>query len=255
MLVLGSSSAQLLLVTGGSCTLAVHATWLDSLPDGSTTASDADSSVTTGTTTVLLGGAASGSRNIKFLSVRNLTGGPSVTVTIRHNDGTTTASLFSITLLAGYTVHYNTDTFGFVLYDSTGRQQIASAASGSTITTVSAGGTASLSQAASQVVLMDPTGSGAGQQSTCNLPTSPSDNDEVGFGITNWNFGTGAGPTAIPGPAVGAGARIVAASGHQVADPQNSGVYSAVAGTVTVNTYAQFRLKFHNANKTWFLTG
>jgi hypothetical protein len=63
-------------------------------------------------------------RNIKFITVQNK-GGVTVQVTIQHDDGVTTINLFSIPLPTGWTVQYNSDGVGFVVYDQFGSIQAA----------------------------------------------------------------------------------------------------------------------------------
>jgi hypothetical protein len=79
--------------------------------------------ITTATTTIVVSSPGAGFvRNVKFLSVINSSLLP-CKITISHFDGTTTASVFSINLLSGYLIQYNTDGVGFRVYDTFGNIQ------------------------------------------------------------------------------------------------------------------------------------
>lgn len=128
MLNLVAATALLKLVTGSSvASIGVHASYVDStppVPPATTTVVAPNSqnvSIGSATTTTIVSSPASGTqRNVKFLSVNN-SSGSNCSVTVQHFDGTTTADVFGpITLQPGFTLQYNSDGRGFVLYDNLG---------------------------------------------------------------------------------------------------------------------------------------
>jgi hypothetical protein len=120
-----ASTALLQLVTGSPVSaIGVHATFVDitvTADQTVVTPKPQNTSITTAATTPIVSPPAAGSqRNVKFLSVNNSSASP-CTVTVQHFDGATTADVFGpIPLLAGYTLQYNSDGRGFVLYDNLG---------------------------------------------------------------------------------------------------------------------------------------
>lgn len=121
MLLLTSTSDKIQVITNGTTTVDVHASWVD--VSGSTvTPGRTNTAIVLGaptTTDVVASPASSTQRNIKFLSVRNKHASSSTTVTVQHTDGSTTAELYKMTLKAGYELSYN-DQLGFVVHDASG---------------------------------------------------------------------------------------------------------------------------------------
>lgn len=97
------------LVTATGADVAVHMSWRDSkYPTGSP--GRVNKSITTATTTTLLegpaGGGPSGSREITYMSIRNVDS-TTQTVTLKHNDGTTNVEIFKTELAAGSQATYD----------------------------------------------------------------------------------------------------------------------------------------------------
>lgn len=107
MIVLASTSDIIRVVTSGSATIEVHASWVDwngttSTPDSTNTA------ISSGTTTTVVAAPASSTqRNIKHLTVFNTDASASNTITIEMYDGSTGSNLWKGTLAAGESVAYN----------------------------------------------------------------------------------------------------------------------------------------------------
>lgn len=122
MLLLTSVNDVLQLVTDAAADVEVHASWLDvtSAPQIVTPGRTNTPSITTATTTTVVGSPAAGAqRNVKTLHVRNEHASTAVGVTVQHTDGTTVATLFKVTLAAGETLAY-VEGVGFAVYDSAG---------------------------------------------------------------------------------------------------------------------------------------
>ena len=118
MLLLTSATDVIQIVTGSAITIDVHASWVDNA-SGTITPGRTNTEITTAaTTTVVASPAASTQRNIQTMLVTNLSASAGQ-VTIRHFDGTTTISLFSLSLLAGYTVQFAAGS-GFTVFTSAG---------------------------------------------------------------------------------------------------------------------------------------
>ena len=126
MLNLPTTSALIQLVTGAAVSsIAVHASWLDMELAGTTVnPGSANTIVSTATTVPVVPPPGAGlNRNVKFLSVQN-TSGSSCPVTVQHFDGTLAVNISPPTNLpSGWTLQYNTDGTGFVLYDEIGNIQ------------------------------------------------------------------------------------------------------------------------------------
>ena len=131
MLNLPTTASVLQVVTGSPVsTIAVHASWADSPePTASPVLPNSlGTPITTATTTPVVPAPAPGTnRNVKFLSVNNTSASPCV-ITVQVFDGTNAIPVWGpFSLPAGWAVHYNTDVKGFVLYDSTGSEQLTAA--------------------------------------------------------------------------------------------------------------------------------
>lgn len=106
-----TASAQALRVTSNAAaTLDVHASWAD-LVSGAVTLGQTDTAMTTATTSDVVAGPSSGSRNIKTLFIRNK-GSVAATVTVSHYNGTTAFEIYSVFLVGGAQVQY-TEGVGF----------------------------------------------------------------------------------------------------------------------------------------------
>lgn len=126
MLNLPTTSALLQIVTGAAVTsIAVHASWLDmSLVGTAVDPGSLDTAITTMATTTVAPSPGPGvNRNVKFLSVQN-TSVSACPVVVQHFDGSLAVNISPPTNLpAGWTLQYNTDGVGFVLYDQIGNIQ------------------------------------------------------------------------------------------------------------------------------------
>jgi len=122
MLNLPTITSALLLVTGSAVTtIEVHVSFVDlGLVSTIVTPGAENSLITTATTTTIAPSpGANTDRNVKFLSVQNTSAAP-CQVTIQQTDGTNVVDLFNINLLPGYTMQYNSDGNGFVVYNNLG---------------------------------------------------------------------------------------------------------------------------------------
>lgn len=125
MILLASTSDLLRVVTGAAVTVDVHASWVDLV-----TADDPDSVlpgrqntlITTATTTTIVPspGVSTTYRTVKTVSIRNRHATTAVTVTVIHSDGTNVPELISVSLPAGYTLHYDENN-GWEVQDQQGR--------------------------------------------------------------------------------------------------------------------------------------
>jgi hypothetical protein len=120
---LPTPTSRILVVTGSAVnTIAVHASFGDlGIPTRTVTAGALNTAITAATTTaVVQAPGANVDRNVKFLSIQNTSALPCA-VTVQQTSGPSTVTLFSVNLLAGFTLQYNTDSDGFRVYDTTGR--------------------------------------------------------------------------------------------------------------------------------------
>lgn len=120
MLLLGSTSDLLRVVTSAAVTTDVHASWLD--VDGSTvTPGRTNTLITTATTTTVVGSpTGTAKRTVKTVTIRNKHASSSVDVTVLHSDGSTIPELVKVTLLAGEQLHYDEHN-GWGVLDGLGR--------------------------------------------------------------------------------------------------------------------------------------
>jgi hypothetical protein len=116
---LSTPASTLSIVTGSAAAVDAHSSYLD-LVGVSITPGQADAHIAAATSTVLVTPPPVGARNVKFVSLRNKDALLSCQVAIVHFDGIATATLFDVTLRAGWAVQYNTDGSGFVVYDANG---------------------------------------------------------------------------------------------------------------------------------------
>lgn len=120
MLLLTSTSDLVRVITGGAADIEVHASWLDNAAGTITPGRTNTASITTATTTTVVGSpAASTQRNVKHLNIHNNHGSVTTTVTIDHTDGTTTEALLDVTLAPNESVVFDA-VGGWTLYDANG---------------------------------------------------------------------------------------------------------------------------------------
>lgn len=118
MLLLTTTTDVIQIVTGSATTLDVHASWVDNA-SGTITPGRTNTEITTATTTTVVASpAVSTQRNIQTMLVSNLSASAGQ-VTINYFDGTATVTLFSLSLLAGYTVQFAAGS-GFSVFTSAG---------------------------------------------------------------------------------------------------------------------------------------
>ena len=102
MLILGSTSDVLRVVTGSAAQIEVHASWVDLNGTTVTPGRTNTPHITTATTTTIVASpAASTVRNVKHLNITNDHASASCVVTVEHTDGTTVIELIAFTLLPG----------------------------------------------------------------------------------------------------------------------------------------------------------
>jgi hypothetical protein len=108
MLLLTSTSDLIQVVTGQAVTaIDVHASWVDYASGTVTPGRTNTPSITTATTTTIVGSpAASTQRNAKTINIRNRDGSLSCDVTVKHTDGTNNLELLKVALGAGETLEY-----------------------------------------------------------------------------------------------------------------------------------------------------
>jgi hypothetical protein len=121
MILLTSTSDLLRVVTSAAVALDAHATFVD-LSGATVTPGRTNTAISTATTTTVVASpAASTSRTVKTLLLRNKGASPQ-TVTVTHTDGTTAVELIRATLQANEAMHYH-EGAGFWIADSEGRQK------------------------------------------------------------------------------------------------------------------------------------
>lgn len=104
MIILGSTSDVIQVITGSAVAMDVHASWVDNNA-GTITPGRTNTPISTATTTpVVASPAASTYRNVKFLTVRNESASTSNAVTITHSDGTNVSTLWYGILGGGMSV-------------------------------------------------------------------------------------------------------------------------------------------------------
>jgi len=118
MLLLTSATDVIQIVTGSAITLDVHASWVDNASGTITPGRTNTEIATAATTTVVTSPAAATQRNVQTMLVTNLSASAGQ-VTINYFDGTATVTLFSLSLLAGYTVQFAAGS-GFTVFTSAG---------------------------------------------------------------------------------------------------------------------------------------
>lgn len=115
MLLLTSTSDIIRIVTGSAVsTITVQADWLDNA-SGTITSGRTNTAITTATTTTVVASpAGSTQRNVTGLYITNNSAASSSQVTVQHFDGTTSADIMGVTLLAGESM--TLDQFGHWLH-------------------------------------------------------------------------------------------------------------------------------------------
>jgi hypothetical protein len=122
MILLTSTSDLVELVTSGTTTLHVQASYVDLSGSGTVaTPGRQNTIVSSATTTTIVGspGTSTTQRALKFLSIQNTSSSVSQTITVEHTDGTNVVQLMEITIQPLFTLVYN-DPSGWILLDSSG---------------------------------------------------------------------------------------------------------------------------------------
>lgn len=108
MMILGSTSDILRVVSSAAAQLEVHASWVDLNGTTITPGRTNTPHITTATTTTVVGSpAASTVRNIKHLNITNDHASLSCVTTVEHFDGTTAIEMMSFILLPGENMIFN----------------------------------------------------------------------------------------------------------------------------------------------------
>lgn len=120
MLILGSTSDLVRVVTSAAADIEAHASWVDNASGTITPGRTNTASITTATTTTVVGSPGSSTqRNVKHLNLRNNDGATSCDVTVEHTDGTNAETLMKVTLLAGEVLAFD-QVGGWTHYDANG---------------------------------------------------------------------------------------------------------------------------------------
>ena len=120
MILLASTSDLVQIITGGTQSIQVHASYVDITALGTVTPGRLNTTITSATTTTVVGSpGASTYRNVKTLSICNTDASVADTVTVQHTDGTIVVVLVSLSLPAGYTMT-STDGISWVLTNANG---------------------------------------------------------------------------------------------------------------------------------------
>jgi len=108
MLLLGSTSDLLRVVTSAAVTTDVHASFVDVDAAGAITPGRTNTLISTATTTTVVGSpTGTNKRTIKTVTIRNRHASTSQDVTVLHSDGTLIPEIIKVTLLAGDAMHYD----------------------------------------------------------------------------------------------------------------------------------------------------
>lgn len=119
MLLLTSTSDLVQVVTSSTAAVDVHASWVDNNA-GTITPGRTNTAITTATTTTVIASpAASTQRNLQTLNLANKDASVSNAITVKHTDGTTAVTMFTVTLAAGEELQF-LDGVGWVHFDVTG---------------------------------------------------------------------------------------------------------------------------------------
>jgi hypothetical protein len=120
MLLLTSTSDIVRIITGSAAALDAHASFIDNASGTITPGRTNTASITTATTTTVVGSPGSSvQRNVKMLAIANTHATVSTTVIVEHFDGTTAETLWDGTLLAGENVILD-EIGSWTHYDATG---------------------------------------------------------------------------------------------------------------------------------------
>lgn len=162
MLLLTSTSDVISVITSTAANIDVHASWVDSLAPSTITPGRTNTAIAAAaTTTVVAAPAASTQRNVQTLNIRNKHATTSNLVTIRHFDGTVTAELFDVTLLAGEELSFM-DGVGFRVIDVTGATKTVTATGRYLGTSVLTAGTTFTTSASTNSIFIRVQGGGGG---------------------------------------------------------------------------------------------
>jgi hypothetical protein len=117
MLILTNTGTdKLQLTTDQAVTIDVHASWVDEIPNTSTTPGNTNTNISTATTTdIVATPSASTERIVKHINIANRDGSLSCTVTVLFDKNGTDTQLFKVTLLAGEVLEYQEGIGWFVV--------------------------------------------------------------------------------------------------------------------------------------------
>jgi hypothetical protein len=108
VLLLTSTTDKIQVVTGSAAAVDVHADWLDNNAGTITPGRTNTASITTATTTDVVGApGASTQRNVKGLYITNTHASIPTLVTVQHTDGTNVKQLMGVTLLPGENLNFD----------------------------------------------------------------------------------------------------------------------------------------------------
>ncbi len=108
MLLLTSTSDIVRVITGAAADIECHASYMDNNAGTVTPGRTNTPSITTATTTTVVGSPGSGvQRNLKHLNITNNHASAACTVTVEHTDGTNPVELMSFILLPGENMIFN----------------------------------------------------------------------------------------------------------------------------------------------------
>ena len=121
MILLDSTSDLIQVVTDATADIEVHESHVDNASGTITPGSDNVPSITTATTTTIVGSpGASTQRSVRHLNIRNNHASTACTVTVAHTDGTDTTVLFRTVLAAGEQIVLGENGI-WVYYDPNGK--------------------------------------------------------------------------------------------------------------------------------------
>jgi hypothetical protein len=220
MLNLASTAALIQLVTGaGVNAIQVHASFVDlNNATNAVTPGTQDTSITTATTTTIVGSpGANTDRNVKFITITN-TSGSSCPVTVQHVDGLgNVVSLWvsGFTLPSGWMLEYNTDGNGWVLYNSLG--------------TIQAGG----------LTVLASINVSAGTTSNNLTAFTLSNSNNVSFGLNGSTITASAGLNLSAGTTSNLSSAFTFGNGGGVTFGLNAGTITAKGAVGTISVFSQ----------------
>ena len=108
MLLLTSTSDIVTVITSAAASIVTHVSYVDNNSGTVTPARTNTAAINTATTTTVVASPASGvQRNVKFLSLANVSGSVTTNVTVSHSDGTNVIELISVALLPSESLSFS----------------------------------------------------------------------------------------------------------------------------------------------------